>query len=62
MPDAEYIIKSWRLGIDQKLNLLFGGQDISQGGDSEMEESRKKFSHFFCHKYDLTTKSMKKEL
>jgi len=62
VPDAEYIIKSWRLKLDQKLNLLFGGQDISQGHDVEMDESRKKFPQFFCHKYGWTRQSMEKEL
>lgn len=62
VPDAEYIIKSWRLSIDQKLNLLFGGQDIPQGRDEEMDLSRKKFPQYFCHKYGWTRMSMEKEL
>jgi predicted SAM-dependent methyltransferase len=62
VPDAEYIIKSWRLSTDKKLNLLFGGQDIPQGRNPQMDESRKKFPQFFCHKYGWTGKSMKREL
>lgn len=62
VPDAEYIMKSWRYSTDQKLNLLFGGQDIQQGHDANMDESRKKFPQFFCHKFGWTMKSLKKEL
>jgi predicted SAM-dependent methyltransferase len=62
VPDCEYIIKRWRLTIDQKLNFLFGGQDIPQGRDPKMDESRKKFPQYFCHKFGWTMKSMEKEL
>ena len=62
VPDAEFIIKTWRLSINRKLNLLFGGQDIPQGHNSKMDESRKKFPQFFCHKFGWTRKLMKKEL
>jgi len=62
VPDAEHIIKSWRYSIDKKLNYLFGGQDIPQGRDAEMDESRKKFPQYFCHKFGWTRKLMKKEL
>jgi hypothetical protein len=62
VPDAEFIIKSWRFSIDRKLNLLFGGQDIQQGRDPLMDESRKKCPQFFCHKFGWTMKQMNKEL
>jgi predicted SAM-dependent methyltransferase len=62
VPDAQYIIRSWRFSLDKKLNLLFGGQDIPQGRDAEMDESRKKFPQYFCHKFGWTMKSMDKEL
>jgi predicted SAM-dependent methyltransferase len=62
VPDAEYIIKSWKFPIDQKLNMLFGGQDKPQGRDAKMDESRKHFPQFFCHKYGWTMKSMDQEL
>lgn len=62
VPDAEVIIKSWKLTINKKLNLLFGGQDIPQGRNVKMDESRKKFPQFFCHKFGWTKKLMKKEL
>jgi hypothetical protein len=62
VPDAEYIIKSWRLPIAKKLNLLFGGQDIPQGHDKGMDESRKKHPQYFCHKFGWTIKTMQTEL
>jgi predicted SAM-dependent methyltransferase len=62
VPDAEYIIKSWRLSLQTKLNLLFGGQDIPQGRDVEMDESRKKYPQYFCHKYGWTRTSMQQAL
>jgi len=62
VPDAEYIIKSWRLSIETKLDLLFGGQDIPQSRDPKMDESRSQFPQFFCHKFGWTMKSMEKEL
>lgn len=61
VPDAEWIIKSWRLSTESKLLYLFGRQDIPQG-DPEMDQSRKKFPQYFCHKYGWTMKLMKKEL
>lgn len=62
VPDCEYIIRSWRLPIKKKLTLLFGGQDIPQSVSDEMDESRKKFPQYFCHKYGWTKKKMKEEL
>jgi predicted SAM-dependent methyltransferase len=62
VPDAELIIKNWWLSTDKKLNILFGGQDIPQGRNPQMDESRKKFPQFFCHKYGWTMKLLKKEL
>ncbi len=61
VPDAELII-SGSLPINRKLNLLFGGQDIPQGHDPKMDESRKQFPQFFCHKYGWIMDAMKKEL
>ena len=62
VPDTEYIIKSWRLTFAKKMNLLYGGQDFSQGDNKEMNESRKKFPQYFCHKYGWTRKTMEQEL
>jgi hypothetical protein len=61
VPDAEYIIDA-KLSIAQKLNLLFGGQDIPQGIDVKMDESRRNFPLFFCHKYGWTRAMMESEL
>lgn len=54
VPDCEYIISS-SMSIDDKLVLLFGGQDIPQGS---MNESRQKYPQYFCHKYGWTMKRM----
>jgi len=62
VPDAEFIIKSHTFSTEKKLNLLFGGQDIPQGKNSQMDKSRKTFPHFFCHKYGWTMELMTKEL
>jgi hypothetical protein len=61
VPDAKYIIESWRMPLERKIVLLFGGQDIPQG-DAEMDESRRKFPQYFCHKYGWTMGSMTAEL
>lgn len=58
VPDTEYILKSWRLPFATKLNLLYGGQDVPQGENEAMNESRKNFPQFFCHKYGWTRKTM----
>lgn len=62
VPDAGYIISSWRIPLEQKLLLLFGGQDIPQGDNVVMNESRRAFPEFFCHKYGWTRKSLAQEL
>ncbi len=62
VPDAEFIIESLELPIEGKLNLLFGGQDIPQRVNPEMDMSRKKYPQFFCHKYGWIKNSMEKEL
>jgi hypothetical protein len=62
VPDANYIIKSWKYSVEEKLVLLFGSQDIPRGKNLEQDKSRKEFPQFFCHKFGWTMKSMKKEL
>ena len=62
VPDAEYIIKTWRIPLEKKLVMLYGGQDIGQGINAEMDESRKFFPEYFCHKFGWTRSSMKAEL
>jgi len=62
VPDCGKIIRSWSFNIDKKLTLLFGGQDVPQGIQSDMEASRQKYPHLFCHKYGWTKERMKREL
>ena len=62
IPDAEFIINTQKHSVEWKLTWLFGGQDIPQGHSSKMDESRKDFPQFFCHKYGWTRKSMKDAL
>jgi len=62
VPDVNYIIKSWRLSIEQKIVLLYGGQDIPQGTDAEMDASRARYPQYFCHKYGWTMQSLRAEL
>jgi hypothetical protein len=62
VPDAEWIINTWRLSLERKLNLLFGGQDVSQGRDARMDESREQCPQYFCHRFGWTRKSMTSEL
>ena len=49
------------MSIEEKLTLLFGGQDVSGGNDS-MVESRKANPNFFCHKYGWSTSRILREL
>lgn len=62
VPDCEKIISSKEFTIERKLTLLFGGQDVPQGIESDMELSRKKHPQLFCHKYGWTKERMKREL
>jgi hypothetical protein len=62
VPDTEYIIKSWRIPLERKIVLLYGGQDIAQGVDPEMDRSRAEYPQFFCHKYGWTQASMRSAL
>lgn len=62
VPDVKWIILNPLYSIEKKIVLIFGGQDIPQGHDQEMDESRKQFPQFFCHKYGWTQKSMKQHL
>lgn len=62
VPDCEYIIKTNKYAIERKLVLLFGGQDVPQGIDRNMDDSRKKFPQFFCHKYGWNMKRMNADL
>jgi hypothetical protein len=62
VPDCEYIIRNWRMPIKSKLTYLFGGQDIPQGLDAEMDVSRKSYPQYFCHKFGWTRTLMTEEL
>ena len=62
VPDCERIILSREFSIERKLTLLFGGQDVPQGNQPDMELSRKKHPQLFCHKYGWTKDRMKTEL
>jgi predicted SAM-dependent methyltransferase len=62
VPDCEYILGTRRLSLEQKLRALYGGQDVPLGRDEAMDESRKVFPQYFCHKYGWTQERMRKEL
>ena len=62
VPDTEYIIRSWRMPLERKIVLLYGGQDIPQGSNEEMNSSRKQFPQYFCHKYGWTRETLSKSL
>jgi len=61
VPDSAYIIGSWRMPLERKIVLLYGGQDFPQG-NAEMDASRKEFPQYFCHRYGWTMDSMRREL
>ena len=60
LPDFGKIVNSWVISLEQKITLLFGGQDIHQGEDDP--SSRERYPRYFCHKYAYTRKMMKREL
>lgn len=61
VPDCDYIISETSMPIEMKLTLLFGGQDIPQG-NIEMDESRKIFPQFFCHKYGWNKERISRDM
>lgn len=62
VPDCRYIIRSRRFSIEEKLDLLYGGQDVPRGVDAKMDQSRKLYPQYFCHKYGWTMERMTTEL
>ena len=62
VPDMKFIILNPFYSIDEKVRLIFGGQDIPNGNPAHMDESRKLFPQYFCHKYGWTRKSMRVHL
>ena len=59
LPDFESIINGKHTS-HQKIMMLFGGQDIPQGDKDPSH--RKKYPHYFQHKYAYTRATMQKEL
>ena len=62
VPDAAWILRTWRYGVDRKITLLFGGQDRPQGRDPAMDEARSRNPEWFCHRYAWTRRSLTAEL
>jgi len=62
VPDCEYIMTADAWTVEEKLTLLFGGQDVAQGRDAEMDRSRIAFPQFFCHKYGWSMRRMRDDL
>lgn len=62
VPATGHIISNPGIPLARKITLLYGGQDIPQGTDAEMDESRRKYPQYFCHKYGWTIQSMTKAL
>jgi hypothetical protein len=60
LPDCDYIVHAEHIPIEQKITLLFGGQDIPQGESDPL--SRERFPEFFCHKYGYARETMRREL
>ena len=62
VPDCEWLINTTSLSIKRKIIMIFGGQDIPQGVDPKMDESRKKYPEFFCHKYGWVKEKLLEDL
>lgn len=60
VPDFQHIIRNPRYRLEEKITLLYGGQDTSQGKGDEI--SRNLYPSFFCHKYGYTRKTLTEEL
>lgn len=61
VPDASAIINA-PIPINEKLKLLFGGQDIPVDKDPVKNKLRSDHPEFFCHKYGWTHPAMRSEL
>ncbi len=62
VPDAAYLLRTFRFSTEQKLTMLFGGQDIPQGRDAEMDASRARFPQYFAHKFGWTSSRLRHDL
>lgn len=62
VPDTEYIISTLNMTMEEKILMLYGGQDIGRGHawNEEQDLSRKRHPEFFCHKYGWTKTNMTK--
>lgn len=54
-PDAAYLPRRFRFSKEQKLTMLFGGQDIPQGRYADMDASRARFPQYFAHEFGWTS-------
>ncbi|ABF42799.1 hypothetical protein Acid345_3799 [Candidatus Koribacter versatilis Ellin345] len=61
VPDCEYIITSDAYSLEEKLDILYGGQDMSRA-HGDMSESRAKHPEFFCHRWGWTMRRMRDHL
>ena len=62
VPDARWILWAFWVPVEKRLTWLFGGQDLPQGRDPEMDRSRREHPQYFCHKYGWTMKAMTRDL
>lgn len=62
VPDAAYLLRTFRFSTEQKLTMLFGGQDIPQGRDADMDASRAQFPQYFTHKFGWTSSRLRHDL
>jgi len=60
LPDFEAIVNNTEIGLESKIPLLFGGQDIPQGEPDPSH--RRRYPEFYCHKFSYTRESMRREL
>jgi hypothetical protein len=62
VPDAAYLLRTFRFSIEHKLTMLFGGQDIPQGCNPDMDASRARFPQYFAHKFGWTSSRLRHDL
>ena len=61
VPNVERIINDTELAINEKLLLLYGGQEMGRGQSWNVEQdlNRQERPDYFCHKYGWTKQSLK---
>jgi predicted SAM-dependent methyltransferase len=62
VPDCEFILNTDMYSIEDKLEHFYGGQDVPQGRDEDMDKSRIAHPEFFCHRYGWTMHRMRNHL